>query len=193
MSTRGQYIFQTSEKKVYANIYNHWDNYPEGAAVLFNNMLLDNDPHNNRATAFLKANKRAELTSCLHGDIEFIYYLTGEELKACEVIYEDDKLKQKPFFVGDVRDFINKYLPKMYEISENDGWRERNEKERFLKANHWKNGESLESLKNKLMTALNGDGDFSGWIDACTFDKGNPNKAVDKITEILEKMSHFCD
>lgn len=126
MATRGQYLFLNSEKKVYANIYNHWDNYPSGAALLLNNMLLQEDRHGNTATQFLKANPNAELTSCIHGDIEYIYYIEGKTLRACEIYFdENDQKKERAFFIGDICDFINQYLPEIYAPSEDDTWSEK--------------------------------------------------------------------
>lgn len=193
MSTRGNYIFH-SRKKILVNIYNHWDNYPSGAAYLLNNMLLQDDEHNNRPAMFLKANPSAEVTQEIHGDSEYCYYIEGDKIRACNVGFDDfDKIKCTAFFVGSIYDFINKYLPEIYQISEGDTWKDRREKEEALKQNYWKNGKSLKYLEKELKAALWGNNDFGGWIHCCTFDKDNPNKNPEKITAILEQMSHFTD
>ena len=69
MATRGTYQFVNDATKT--TIYVHWDNYLEGAANYFYNMLT-NPSKGNLATQFIRAVSHAEITRshARHGDTD---------------------------------------------------------------------------------------------------------------------------
>lgn len=107
MSTRGTYKFKGNRKDLLPDtfIYVHYDNYPEGAAVHFYN-LLTNPSKGNMATQFIRANEHAEITKnheC-HGDTEYRYEIEGygpEAIVTCKQGYgdESDGSYHKPWIV----------------------------------------------------------------------------------------------
>ena len=78
MATRGTYQFVDDSTKT--TIYVHWDNYLEGAAKYFYNMLT-NPSDGNLATQFIRAVSHAEITKshARHGDTEFQYNIKGSD------------------------------------------------------------------------------------------------------------------
>ena len=78
MATRGTYQFIDDSTKT--TIYVHWDNYLEGAANYFYNMLT-NPSKGNLATQFIRAVNHAEITKshARHGDTEFQYNIKGSD------------------------------------------------------------------------------------------------------------------
>lgn len=101
MATRGTYQIND------ITLYNHWDNYPEGAAVLFEKMLLQSGCYNLTAEAFLRANKNSGITKShkSHTDTEYRYTLIDNVLTAHSGF--DDNWTT--IFTGTIFEFINKY------------------------------------------------------------------------------------
>lgn len=91
MSTRGTYKFKGNRKDLLPDtfIYVHYDNYPEGAAVHFYN-LLTKPSKGNMATQFIRANEHAEITKShdCHGDTEYRYEIDGYGPAAEVICYE---------------------------------------------------------------------------------------------------------
>ncbi len=119
MSTRACYEFE------HATVYKHHDNYPSGAAHFLQNMLdwiaANNDdmcPPTGYGEAFLRANIRAELTSCAadHGDLEYIYtiYPNGR-IHMAEIKYAAPRFYKTvtTCYCGTIEDFIAKYDEEM--------------------------------------------------------------------------------
>lgn len=118
MSTRGTYTFKSEFTTV--TLYVHHDNYPEGAADKFHEMLIEQG--STTAEAFLRANTRAEIVSNgMKAGQEYHYEINADgTMKAYPVSIETDKLG-KCFFSGTVQEFINKYgtgLEEWFEIDQ---------------------------------------------------------------------------
>lgn len=91
MSTRGTYKFKGNRRNFVPDtyIYVHYDNYPEGAAAQFYNLLI-NPSKGNMATQFIRSNEHAEITKnhdC-HGDTEYRYEIEGHGPEAEVICYE---------------------------------------------------------------------------------------------------------
>lgn len=77
MATRATYKFSSKfarDGEVF--IYNHWDNYPAGAAEHFFNALVHSGEYGLlRAESFIRGNERAEITESheIHGDTDYRY------------------------------------------------------------------------------------------------------------------------
>lgn len=177
MATRANYIFNDE-----TIIYNHWDNYPEGAVILLQKMLLENNKRGDWATNFLRANKSAVLDTELAGDADYYYYIDTrtEQIKVIELTYnfEKDETTESEFFSGSIYDFINEHLPKNYDLSD---FRDKYE----IKQNYWKNGTCLKLLQQEICAMMD---DFA---KSCTYDADNPNKSAKNIIEALEEMKNI--
>lgn len=108
MATRGTYQFIDDATKT--TIYVHWDNYLEGAANYFYNMLT-NPSKGNLATQFIRAVNHAEITKshARHGDTEFQYNIKGSDGGA-ELVVNSPCMwtdTNKVVYSGVLVDFIN--------------------------------------------------------------------------------------
>lgn len=181
MSTRAHYIF--NNKTI---IYNHWDNYPEGASVLLNRMLLQGA--GDWAARFIRANPSAQITNGeFYGGAEYNYYIDtkNEKIRVMSVKWDDEKdaETESVFYEGTIYDFINKYFPDSYEVGQQPEYKQNT----YIKLNTWKNGESIQSLKQKLIEQLDNFSDF------CTFTADNPNKTTKHIQKTLDQMMTLLD
>ena len=106
MATRGTYQFVDADTKV--TLYVHWDNYLEGAAVYFYNMLTK-PSKGNLATQFIRAVDGAEITKshAYHGDTEYQYTINGKDADAYLVV--KSVREKQVVFVGSLVDFIEKH------------------------------------------------------------------------------------
>ena len=107
MATRATYRFNTGH-----TAYHHWDGYPEGAAQLLSNALIEGGDLT--IQAFLDANEKAEETEShhIHGDTEYRYNVIrnnkGEwRIKALKRIDFSDKWRIE--FYGLATDFFKQY------------------------------------------------------------------------------------
>ena len=109
MATRGLYRFYNDAGES-IDVYNHYDNYPEGAASHLRKLLPDSGK--NLISRFVNAIPECEIQigESKIGWIEYIYELRGEynsaTIKAWTVV------REKPedcIFDGKLIDFINKY------------------------------------------------------------------------------------
>ena len=79
MATRATYRFASSNPQRNdgdITIYNHWDNYPAGAAEHFFQALVHSGEYGLlRAESFIRGNERAEITESheIHGDTDYRY------------------------------------------------------------------------------------------------------------------------
>ena len=86
MSTRATYLFKGGEHYNDVCLYNHCDNYPEGAIHFIWAAFSALDPirgSNMKAEAFIRANDRFEITGDghdSHGDTEYHYTFNGDNL-----------------------------------------------------------------------------------------------------------------
>ena len=85
MSTRATYSFGKNRNGVEVIIYDHYDGYPEGAAVKFMRMIDAASECRNAETispeSFIRGNNNAEITHGNHGDTEFHYQLYGKTVE----------------------------------------------------------------------------------------------------------------
>ena len=111
MATRATYKF-ADKNDATTTIYIHYDGYPQGAAVYFN-QLLTNPSKGNLATQFIRANPNAEITAShnAHGDTEFQYDINGCDADADLIAYSVDQNteERKCIFSGKLYEFINKH------------------------------------------------------------------------------------
>lgn len=138
MSTRGTYTFKSEFTTV--TLYVHHDNSPEGAAVKFHDMLIEQE--SSTAEAFLRANTRAEIVSndMMMGQ-EYHYEINANgTMKAFPVSIETDELGEC-FFSGSVYEFINKY-GKEFELEE---WFQIDQPGKYARGQKWT---SKTHLKN---------------------------------------------
>jgi len=109
MSTRATYKF---EDRATTTIYIHYDGYPQGAAVYFNQMLT-NPSKGDLATQFIRANQNAEITKSHkdHGDTEFHYDIKGSNAEADIWAYSvnQDTKEKICVYSGKLYDFINSH------------------------------------------------------------------------------------
>lgn len=104
--------------------YIHHDGYLEGAADYFYNALLfikDKYRSSDFEADFFRANKNAEFTTSHedHGDTEFQYTVTGNNLEVKSRIWESkgSKRKWKSAFNGKLIDFVNTFCHEIKEDS----------------------------------------------------------------------------
>lgn len=182
MATRGHYIF--NNKTI---IYNHWDNYPEGAVILLNNMLLqDSERRTDWAARFLRANPSAELTNGeFYGGAEYNYYINSQtgQIRVMSVNWDEeaDKESESVFFEGSIYDFINEYFPQSAEVGQLPEYK----RDTFIKLNAWKDGESLAKLGNDLKNQI------EWFAQCCTLTKDNSNRNDKQIQATIGKMLNF--
>lgn len=107
MATRATYRFNTGH-----TAYHHWDGYPQGAAQLLANALIEGGDLTFQA--FLDANEKAEETENheVHGDTEYRYNIVRNNkgqwrIKALERI--DFSNKWRIEFYGLATDFFKQY------------------------------------------------------------------------------------
>lgn len=107
MATRATYRFYTGD-----TAYHHWDGYPQGAAHLLSNALVDGGDLT--IESFLKANDKAERTEShqIHGDTEYRYDIMRNQegkwsIKVSERIDFSDKWRIA--YYGSARDFFKNY------------------------------------------------------------------------------------
>ena len=107
MATRATYRFNTGH-----TAYHHWDGYPQGAAQLLANAVLDGGDLTFQA--FLDANEKAEETEShqIHGDTEYRYDIVrdrqgGWRIKCSERLDFSDKWRIA--FYGPVSEFFKQY------------------------------------------------------------------------------------
>ena len=112
MDTRGIYVF-TSEVYGKINVYNHWDNYPEGAKKLFEAAVLLSKSENIAPNAsfldlFIKANLRTEIIGGQEETPsfgqEFNYFL---EEKNNQIFLEIEGSYTDFAFKGTLEEFLN--------------------------------------------------------------------------------------
>jgi hypothetical protein len=146
MSTRANYIFK-SGRKTLATFYIHHDGYPEGAAGYFQNALLLGDGMIDSPDVFLRANDRCESTTCIHGDIDYLYEfnIKDQTIKVFSIGYTEDGTKERhPQEILGIHYFVNKYFTV---FSDNEDyiryqnllrWKTEKEREtRIIKENQW--------------------------------------------------------
>jgi hypothetical protein len=106
MATRGTYQFIDDNTKT--TIYVHWDNYLEGAAKYFYNMLKK-PSKGNLATQFIRAIDGAEITKShdYHIDTEFQYNIKGYDGGAELVV--KGIWDNRVVYSGTIIDFIEKH------------------------------------------------------------------------------------
>jgi hypothetical protein len=112
MATRGIYIF-TSEVYGKINIYNHWDNYPDGAKKFFEAAVLLSKsesiaPNASFLDLFIKANLTTEIIGSQeeipnYGQ-EFTYFL---EEKNNQIFLEIEASYSDFAFKGTLEEFLN--------------------------------------------------------------------------------------
>ena len=117
MSTRATY---TIKSKLYQgertdHFYIHYDGYPEGAAVYFQNFVECANNKGGDLCRFIRANDLAEFTDNPgnHGDTEYHYEINRDQVSAWKLVRDwndGSKDTKQMFFNGDLADFINKYL-----------------------------------------------------------------------------------
>lgn len=107
MATRATYRFFSGE-----TAYHHWDGYPQGAAKLLSNAVLDGGDLT--FESFLKANEKAEKTESheIHGDTEYRYDVVRNNkgqwsIKVSERIDFSDKWRIA--FYGQATEFFKHY------------------------------------------------------------------------------------
>lgn len=107
MATRATYRFFSGQ-----TAYHHWDGYPQGAAHLLSNALVDGG--NLTFDAFIQANKKAEETASheVHGDTEYRYDVFrnregGWSIKASKRLNFTDKWCI--FYYGPADQFIRQF------------------------------------------------------------------------------------
>ena len=109
MATRGLYKFY-NDVDDFIDVYNHYDNYPEGAAVHLRK--LSPDSGKNLISRFVNAIPESEIQigESNIGWIEYIYELRGEynsaTIKAWTVV---GNKPEDCIFDGKLSDFISKY------------------------------------------------------------------------------------
>lgn len=112
MATRGIYVF-TSEKYGKINIYNHWDNYPDGARGFFDAALKfekskDAAPNASFLDCFLKANPATEIIGCgqeiPNWGQDYVYLVNEKENGVFLEVYGTYKHFS---FVGTLEEFLN--------------------------------------------------------------------------------------
>ena len=157
MSTRGGYQING------VNMYNHWDNYPSGAAILFFNTLKKY--HKIDLFSFVRANETVELSSDLvKSGQEYVYKFNSGKFQYYSVCWENDSLT--PIGEPDIVMFCNdNILPKLEEGEKYEDFhlirckygiytdsqiienakKEFSEGERFTKGGHIGNGPSCFS------------------------------------------------
>ncbi len=85
MSTRATYGFGKNRNGVEVTIYDHYDGYPEGAAIKFMRMIDAASECRNASIispeSFIRGNNNAEITHGNHGDTEFHYQLYGKTVE----------------------------------------------------------------------------------------------------------------
>lgn len=85
MSTRGSYKIEG------ITMYNHWDNYPSGAALMFFNTLKEY--HNLNLFSFIRSNKSVELSHSLNkSGEEFSYEIKDNKIFCYSIDMKTDKL-----------------------------------------------------------------------------------------------------
>jgi hypothetical protein len=183
MSTRANYIFKNHcilGKDVYT--YIHHDGYTSGAARYFYNFVMlcaerCNESFYEKISLelnvenFIRANDRVQLTTTLHGDIEYFYVLNGENLEAYDLCWSKDDKKTNKIFEGSIYEFINRYLSKeitnFYEFREIEDYKEVDKKT-------WVNKPILAKYINKEINL---------------FSKRMLNSSSDEI-KYMEKSTH---
>jgi len=117
MSTRATYSFGKNRNGVEVIIYDHYDGYPEGAAVKFMRMIDAASECRNAETispeSFIRGNNNAEITHGNHGDTEFHYRLYG---KTVEVMARKAGDRVWSFKKYELVDFINAHGGKVAEV-----------------------------------------------------------------------------
>lgn len=146
MSTRANYIFK-SGRKTLATFYIHHDGYPEGAADYFQNALLLGDGMIDSPDIFLRANDKCESTTCIHGDIDYLYEfnIKDQTIKVYSIGYTEEETKEQHLQeIAGIHNFVNKYFTV---FSSNEDyikyqtllrWKTDKEREtRIIKENQW--------------------------------------------------------
>lgn len=103
MSTRCNIIIKDGSRRIY--LYHHHDGYPEGVGAELREYMEKNHPRwwcslyianglvkQNGQDCFAKNDVEYEVTSGLHGDIEYCYVINcrAKTLRCFEITWEDD-------------------------------------------------------------------------------------------------------
>jgi len=111
MATRGIYRFFDGDTDNKIDVYNHWDNYPSGAASHLYKMLCEwYNSNGNTLTRFVRSNPNAEIQigDCPLGGIEYLYEIRGlgntAKIRAYKVY--DNPSPDYCIFDGDLIQFI---------------------------------------------------------------------------------------
>lgn len=176
MSTRGTYTFKSDFTST--TLYNHWDNYPAGAATHLHKMLVEYGTVT--AEAFIRANEGATLVSngASMGQ-EYHYEFSGETISAYPVNLDTDELGEC-FFTGSVYEFINQY-GKEFELEE---WFQIESPERYTKGQKWTCKPHLKQWINSLTETL------SDYMVSTTIDNVNvvsTKEKLDKLTKVYSE------
>lgn len=120
MATRATYKFSSksaNDGEVF--IYNHWDNYPAGAAEHFFQALVHSGEYGLlKAESFIRGNERAEITESheIHADTEYRYDIDVRDQtvtiweRNIEFHADGSYTQTWEFFAHlDVKEFIIKY------------------------------------------------------------------------------------
>ncbi len=116
MATRGTYLIDG------VRMYNHWDNYPEGAARMVAFTLQKHSKFH--LFNFIRANERVERIA-ITGDsmgAEYHYEITESTVKAYAIDWDNDTHEEsfRCIFTGSIDDFLAQYLGKMEDEDEDD-------------------------------------------------------------------------
>ena len=118
MSTRACYSFKATKHRPHVIIYIHHDGYCEGAAYYMYNALNLHDALT--PDAFLRANDRAEITTEIHGDIDFHYKIDGPQHDSLVTFDKrtgwGSDLRWLPSVTMPVNDFIHQHYPRDWGI-----------------------------------------------------------------------------
>lgn len=110
MSTRATYLFKPTDRTPETCFYIHHDGYELGAAAYMFNTI---NQGGFSAEGFLRANNKAEFTSChdAHGDTEFRYTFEGNRNVTCEKrVYHNEIASWRCEYQGTIENFVNSYL-----------------------------------------------------------------------------------
>lgn len=105
MSTRGLYKFGNSDFNTL--MYVHCDNYPEGSAEKFLNMINIDNSYGGNPIKFIRGNDRVEIIDCDNCGQEYTYTLVGNKVRCVHNTYDKG---DNCIFDGDILAFINKYI-----------------------------------------------------------------------------------
>ena len=109
MSTRASYTFEESYREVV--VYKHHDGYPEGAARWVSRAYdKESVGLNITPESFIRANQKVRITDKPHGDEQYRYFITGDEIVVKYREIRNETPKWEKIFDGTMNEFFEKYL-----------------------------------------------------------------------------------